>query len=68
MTTPTLHHSTSARRLRRETPPAQIAAEGNGWRVEFWRDTRDYAAFSGGEYVGSRATLLEAELLARKEA
>ena len=62
------HDSKPARRLRREAPPVQIAAEGAGWRVEFWRDTRDYAAYAGVEYIGSRSTLIEAEHLARKEA
>lgn len=60
------HDSKPARRLRREAPPVQLAAEGDGWRVEWWRDTRDYAAFNSAGYVGSRSTLIEAEHLARK--
>jgi hypothetical protein len=39
-----------------------IVAQGNGWRVEFDRGTKDYASYVDGcGYIGSSAKPLEAQ-------
>jgi len=42
--------------MSKQAKPNLIVAQGEGWKVEFDRTTRDYSAIVHGRYIGSEKT------------